>query len=165
MLRSAAEQFGDKTVEEVMSSIVNFIPNSKINLFENSTVLLILCEVATQTLEGYQRAIMGTMSVEQIYRDRKAFSSRVFEVASADLAGMGIVVISYTIKEVNDEVGYLKVNFFLYPYLILKLSKNFQYQSLLDLLGLLRFNEMQELVRPEPTCQLLLRKLQPEKNL
>ncbi len=60
-------------------------------------------------MEGYQRAIMGTMSVEQIYRDRKSFSSRVFEVASADLAGMGIVVISYTIKEVNDEVGYLKV--------------------------------------------------------
>lgn len=60
-------------------------------------------------MEGYQRAIMGTMSVEQIYRDRKAFSSRVFEVASADLAGMGIVVISYTIKEVNDDVGYLKV--------------------------------------------------------
>jgi len=114
MLRAAAEQFGDKTVEEVMSSIVNFIPHCKTNLFENSTLLL-LCEVATQTLEGYQRAIMGTMSVEQIYRDRKAFSSRVFEVASADLAGMGIVVISYTIKEVNDEVGYLKVNCFLYP--------------------------------------------------
>jgi hypothetical protein len=40
------------------------------------------------------------------------FSSRVFEVASSDLAGMGIVVISYTIKEVSDEVGYLKVGTF-----------------------------------------------------
>lgn len=34
---------------------------------------------------------------------------RVFEVASGDLAGMGIVVISYTIKEISDDVGYLKV--------------------------------------------------------
>ena len=38
--------------------------------------------VAKETLEGHQRAIMGTMSVEEIYRDRKAFSDRVFEVAS-----------------------------------------------------------------------------------
>ena len=33
----------------------------------------------------------------------------MFEVASGDLAGMGIVVISYTIKEIIDDVGYLKV--------------------------------------------------------
>lgn len=83
MLRAAAEQFGDKTVDEIMF-------------------------VAKETLEGHQRAIMGMMSVEQIYRDRKTFSSRVFEVASGDLAGMGIVVISYTIKEISDDVGYLK---------------------------------------------------------
>lgn len=31
-------------------------------------------------------------------------------MASTDLAGMGIVVISYTIKEVSDDVGYLKVS-------------------------------------------------------
>jgi hypothetical protein len=36
----------------------------------------------------------------------------VFEVASGDLAGMGIVVISYTIKEISDDVGYLKVLLF-----------------------------------------------------
>ncbi len=32
--------------------------------------------VAKETLEGHQRAIMGMMSVEQIYRDRKTFSNR-----------------------------------------------------------------------------------------
>jgi hypothetical protein len=37
------------------------------------------------------------------------FAYRVFEVATGDLAGMGIVVISYTIKEISDDVGYLKV--------------------------------------------------------
>ena len=64
--------------------------------------------VAKETLEGHQRAIMGTMSVEEIYRDRKTFSSRVFDTATADLVNMGIMVISYTIKEITDEVGYLK---------------------------------------------------------
>merc|ERR1739844_314205 len=57
---------------------------------------------------GHQRAIMGTMSVEEIYRDRKKFSSGVFKVASTDLINMSIMVISYTIKEITDDVGYLK---------------------------------------------------------
>merc|ERR1719334_2679801 len=47
------------------------------------------------------------MTVEEIYRDRKTFSSRVFDVASMDLHNMGVMVISYTIKDVSDEVGYL----------------------------------------------------------
>ena len=47
------------------------------------------------------------------YKAKKSYwiYFRVFEVASGDLAGMGIVVISYTIKEIIDDVGYLKVNY------------------------------------------------------
>ena len=60
-------------------------------------------------LQNSLNVIWSQPNLFQIYRDRKVFSSRVFEVASTDLAGMGIVVISYTIKEVSDEVGYLKV--------------------------------------------------------
>lgn len=65
--------------------------------------------MARETLEGHQRAIMGSMTVEEIYKDRKTFSQRVFEVASTDLMGMGLIVISYTLKDLNDEEGYLKV--------------------------------------------------------
>merc|ERR1712029_265695 len=83
MLKAAIEQFGDKSEDEIAF-------------------------VAKETLEGHQRAIMGTMSVEEIYRDLKTFSSRVFDMATADLVNMGIMVISYTIKEITDEVGYLK---------------------------------------------------------
>jgi flotillin len=60
-------------------------------------------------MEEETLCLISSCAFSQIYRDRKVFSSRVFEVASSDLAGMGIVVISYTIKEVSDEVGYLKV--------------------------------------------------------
>ena len=63
--------------------------------------------VCLATMEGHQRAIMGNMTVEEIYRDRKTFSTKVFEVASVDLHNMGIMVISYTLKDVRDEVGYL----------------------------------------------------------
>ncbi|ENN73389.1 flotillin-1 isoform X4 [Dendroctonus ponderosae] len=64
--------------------------------------------IALVTLEGHQRAMMGSMTVEEIYKDRKKFSKQVFEVASSDLVNMGITVVSYTIKDIRDEEGYLK---------------------------------------------------------
>ena len=36
--------------------------------------------ICLETMEGHQRAIMGNMTVEQIYRDRQTFSTKVFEV-------------------------------------------------------------------------------------
>merc|ERR1719391_190864 len=67
-----------------------------------------IAQVALETLEGHQRAIMGSMTVEEIYKDRKKFSKQVFEVASSDLVNMGITVVSYTLKDIRDEEGYLK---------------------------------------------------------
>jgi len=63
--------------------------------------------IALETLEGHQRAIMGSMSVEEIYKDRKKFNQQVFEVASTDLINMGITVLSYTLKDIHDDEGYL----------------------------------------------------------
>lgn len=62
-----------------------------------------ICHIALVTLEGHQRAIMGSMTVEEIYKDRKKFSKQVFEVASSDLVNMGITVVSYTLKDIRDE--------------------------------------------------------------
>ncbi|XP_037818856.1 flotillin-1 isoform X2 [Lucilia sericata] len=87
---------------------------------QNEDMLLTACEqflgkpeseirhIALVTLEGHQRAIMGSMTVEEIYKDRKKFSKQVFEVASSDLANMGITVVSYTIKDIRDEEGEAK---------------------------------------------------------
>jgi len=83
MLHAACQQFLGKSEEEIR-------------------------KIALETLEGHQRAIMGTMTVEEIYQDRKKFSKSVFEVASSDLVNMGISVISYTLKDIRDEEGYLK---------------------------------------------------------
>ncbi|GJQ87980.1 putative flotillin [Trypoxylus dichotomus] len=82
---------------------------------QNEEMLLAACEqflgkkeseirhIALVTLEGHQRAIMGSMTVEEIYKDRKKFSKQVFEVASSDLVNMGITVVSYTLKDIRDE--------------------------------------------------------------
>jgi len=60
-----------------------------------------------QTLEGHQRAILGTLTVEEIYRDREKFASQVRTVASPDLAGMGLEIVSFTIRDIKDPGGYL----------------------------------------------------------
>jgi len=45
----------------------------------------------------------ATLSLQEIYKDRKKFSKAVFEVASSDLVNMGISVVSYTLKDIRDE--------------------------------------------------------------
>lgn len=83
MRRSAIQQFLGKTPEQI-------------------------AHVALATLEGHQRAIMGTMTVEQIYMDRKMFAEAVFHVALTDLSNMGISIVSFTLKDVSDDENYLK---------------------------------------------------------
>jgi flotillin len=82
-IATAAEQLLDKTPEEIQY-------------------------VAIQTLQGHLRAIIGLMTVEEVYKDREAFAQRVLEVAVDDLAGMGLQIVSFTIKEIGDEKGYLE---------------------------------------------------------
>jgi flotillin len=64
--------------------------------------------VAIQTLQGHLRAIIGLMTVEEVYKDREAFAQMVLEVAVDDLAGMGLQIVSFTIKEISDDKGYLE---------------------------------------------------------
>jgi flotillin len=66
-----------------------------------------IMHVARETLMGHLRAIIGLMTVEQVYKDREAFAQKVMEVAVDDLQGMGLEIVSFTIKEINDEKGYL----------------------------------------------------------
>jgi flotillin len=63
--------------------------------------------VILTTLEGHLRAVLGTLTVEEVYSNRDQFASLVREVASPDVSRMGIEVLSFTIKDVYDEVDYL----------------------------------------------------------
>jgi len=82
MLRAAVEQFIDKDRKDIEG-------------------------VAMETLEGHQRAMMGAMTVDEIFKDRIKFSTQVFDIASTDLFNMGIQVISYTLKDIKDEDQYM----------------------------------------------------------
>ena len=63
--------------------------------------------VALQTLEGHLRAILGTLTVEEIYQNRDAFAGKVQEVAAGDMANMGLQIVSFTIRDIRDNQGYL----------------------------------------------------------
>merc|ERR1711863_25199 len=82
LLHTASEQFLGKKEHEIKSTVL-------------------------QTLEGHLRAILGTLTVEEVYKDRDQFASLVREVASPDVGRMGIEVLSFTIKDVYDTVTYL----------------------------------------------------------
>src|SRR5579871_388513 len=81
-IRTSAEQFLGKSQDEIRN-------------------------IATQTLEGHLRAILGTMTVEEIYQNRDAFASKVQEVAAGDMANMGLGIVSFTIRDIRDSQGYL----------------------------------------------------------
>jgi len=82
LLSVAAEQFLGKPLREVEHTVL-------------------------QTLEGHLRAILGTLTIEEIFQDREKFATQVREVASPDVGKMGIEILSFTIKDVYDTVDYL----------------------------------------------------------
>jgi len=64
-------------------------------------------DVAMSVLEGKVREVIGTMTVEEIYRGRQDFSSRVAQAVKKDLAAMGLVMLSFALKDISDTQGYI----------------------------------------------------------
>src|SRR5690606_17782060 len=44
----------------------------------------------------------------QLYRDREAFAQKVQEVSGEDMASMGLEIVSFVIKDIKDDEGYLE---------------------------------------------------------
>lgn len=65
-------------------------------------------KTALETLEGHLRAILGTLTVEEIYRERDKFAQSVQEAVTGDMNKMGMKIVSFTIKDVRDEQNYLE---------------------------------------------------------
>ncbi len=80
---AAAEQFLSRSQEDIM-------------------------RIVLQTVEGHMRAILGTMTIEDIYTKRREFAEKVKDAALPDLSKMGMEIISLTIRKVTDDQGYLE---------------------------------------------------------
>lgn len=66
-----------------------------------------MVSILSETLEGHQRGVISSMSVEEIFKDRQKFAQEVRETVTQDLMRMGIQIISYTISNVRTPNGYL----------------------------------------------------------
>jgi flotillin len=81
-IRNAAEGFLGMQVKEVQSTI-------------------------KETVAGHLRGIIGTLTIEELYRDQKRFQDSVREEAHKDLDGMGFEFRSFVFREIQDDQGYL----------------------------------------------------------
>jgi flotillin len=62
---------------------------------------------AQDIILGQMRAVIATMAIEDINRDRQAFMSQVNESVSTELEKIGLEVINVNIRDIQDESGYI----------------------------------------------------------
>lgn len=60
-----------------------------------------------ETLAGSLRSIVGSLTVEQIIRDRAAFAQRVADESESSLTGQGLVLDTFQIQDITDDGTYL----------------------------------------------------------
>ena len=81
-IRSAAEGFLGMPVDDVQATI-------------------------KETVAGHLRGIVGTLTVEELYREQKSFQDKVRDEAHTDLEGMGFEFRSFVFQAIQDDEGYL----------------------------------------------------------
>ncbi len=81
-IRSAAEGFLGMPVEAIQATI-------------------------KETVAGHLRGIVGTLTVEELYRDQRRFQEKVRDEAHIDLEGMGFEFRSFVFQAIQDDEGYL----------------------------------------------------------
>ncbi len=67
-----------------------------------------IAKIALETVQGHLRAILGTLTVEDIYKNRDQFAQKVQEISTGDLGNMGLGIDSFTIRDIRDKHGYLE---------------------------------------------------------
>src|SRR5262249_49392671 len=82
-VKTAAEQFLDKS-EDAREAAIRLV------------------------MEGHLRGIVGQLLLEQIVKEPEMVGDKVRSTCAADLAKMGLEMISFTIKEVRDQNEYIK---------------------------------------------------------
>jgi flotillin len=59
-------------------------------------------------MEGHLRGIVGQLTVEQIVKEPEMVGEKMRSTSSADLAKMGLEVVSFTIRQVTDDHQYIE---------------------------------------------------------
>ena len=88
--------------ESILAAVEQF------NTGNQHKTILGIKDTSKDVLEGKLREIVSKLTVEEIYRDREKFASKVQEVAAIDLMSMGLEIKVFTIRDISDKNGYLE---------------------------------------------------------
>jgi len=83
-------------------------------IMENAAIRLLglnrkqIQDQAQDIILGQMRAVIATMKIEDINRDRQAFMAAVNEAVMGELEKIGLAVINVNIRDIEDESGYIK---------------------------------------------------------
>ena len=96
----------------VPTSVTAAISNTK-GIMQNAAVRLLglsrkeIEDQAQDIILGQMRAVIATMGIEEINRDRQAFLAKVNEAVSGELEKIGLYLINVNIRDIEDESGYI----------------------------------------------------------
>ncbi len=94
------------TVTAAISTEEGVMQNAAVRLLGQS-----IDEVQKQAQDiilGQMRAVIATMRIEEINRDRQAFMAKVNDAVSVELEKIGLSVINVNIKDIEDDSGYIR---------------------------------------------------------
>jgi flotillin len=94
------------SVTAAISNQPGIMQNAAVRLLGQSTQ-----QIQTQAQDiiiGQMRAVIATMKIEDINRDRQSFMSKVNEAVAVELEKIGLAVINVNIRDIDDESGYIK---------------------------------------------------------
>lgn len=94
------------TVTAAISNQTGVMENAAIRLLGLSTQQI--QTLAQDIIIGQMRAVLATMKIEDINRDRQVFMAKVNEAVAGELEKIGLAVINVNIRDIEDESGYIK---------------------------------------------------------
>ena len=97
-----------------MPTSVTAAVSNQTGIMQNAAVRLLgltTQQIQTQAQDiiiGQMRAVIATMKIEDINRDRQSFMAKVNEAVAVELEKIGLAVINVNIRDIEDESGYIK---------------------------------------------------------
>jgi flotillin len=64
-------------------------------------------QLVGRVFAGHLRSIVGSMTVEDIIRERQKLASEVLDASAPEMAKLGLVVDSFQIESISDDSGYI----------------------------------------------------------
>jgi flotillin len=64
--------------------------------------------ISGQVIEGHVRSTIGSMLVEELYRNRDEFAQKVEEAVQQDFDRMGLAIIAFALTDISDTQGYIE---------------------------------------------------------